>query len=83
MAVGGVRAIALIGHTDCRMSDLASRREEFVAGLVDVGWERSEAERHFLAYVPRFEIGDEIDFVLAESARLGTRYPAVVVAPLI
>lgn len=83
VAVGGVRSIALIGHTDCRMSDLVSRREEFVAGLVDAGWERAEAERHFEQSVPRFEIGDEIDFVLEESARLRDRYPAVAVAPLI
>jgi carbonic anhydrase len=83
VAVGGVRAIALIGHTDCRMSDLASRRDEFVAGLVDAGWEHDAAERHFVQSVPQFEIGDEIDFVLAESRRLRARYPAVSVAPLI
>jgi carbonic anhydrase len=83
VAVGGVRSIALIGHTDCRMSDLASRRDEFVAGLVETGWEREEAERHFEQSLPRFEIGDEIDFVLEESARLRARYPAVAVAPLI
>ncbi len=83
VAVGGVRSIALIGHTDCRMSDLASRRDEFVAGLVDAGWDREEAERHFVESVPQFEIGDETDFVIAESARLRARYPAVSVAPLI
>ncbi|HJR54233.1 MAG TPA: carbonic anhydrase [Gemmatimonadota bacterium] len=83
VAVGGVRSIALIGHTDCRMSELGSRRDEFVAGLVDAGWERKAAERHFVESVPQFEIGDEIDFVIAESARLRARYPAVSVAPLI
>ena len=83
VAVGGVRSIALIGHTDCRMSDLGSRRDEFVAGLVDVGWNRDAAERHFVESVPQFEIGDEIDFVVEESARLRNRYPAVSVAPLI
>ena len=83
VAVGGVRSIALIGHTECGMSGLASRQDEFVAGLVDVGWERDEAERHFQQSVPQFEIGDAIDFVLSESARLRARYPAVSVAPLI
>lgn len=83
IAVGGVRSIALIGHTECGMSGLASRRDEFIAGLVDAGWDRDEAERHFLQSVPQFEIGDEIDFVIAESERLRARYPAVAVAPLI
>src|SRR6266436_3732470 len=38
IAVGGVRAIALIGHTNCGMTGLTARRELFIAGLVDVGW---------------------------------------------
>lgn len=83
IAVGGVRSIALIGHTECGMSGLASRRDDFIAGLVHVGWDRDEAERHFRESVPLFEIGDEIDFVVAESRRLRARYPAVSVAPLI
>lgn len=83
IAVGGVRSIALIGHTECGMSGLDSRRKEFITGLVGVGWDRDEAERHFRESVPLFEIGDEIDFVIAESARLRARYPAVSVAPLI
>ena len=83
IAVGGVRDIALIGHTQCGMSGLASRREEFVAGLVDAGWTREEAERHFDSYAPLFEIGDEIDFVISESRRLRARYPAVSVTPLL
>ena len=29
IAVGGVRAIALMGHTNCGMSNLAGRREMF------------------------------------------------------
>ena len=83
VAVGGVRSIALIGHTECGMSNLASRRDEFVAGLVDAGWNRDEAMSHFLESVPLFEIGDEIDFVIQDSRRLRARYPAVSVAPLI
>jgi carbonic anhydrase len=65
------------------MSGLDSRREEFIAGLVNVGWDRDEAERHFRQSVPQFEIGNEIDFVIAESARLRARYPKVSLTPLI
>jgi carbonic anhydrase len=84
IAVGGVRAIALIGHTSCGMVNLMSRREQFIDGLVNnAGWERARAEEHFMAFAPMFEIGNEIDFVLSESVRLRQRYPKVLVAPLI
>lgn len=82
IAVGGVRAIALIGHSQCGMVGLADRREAFVDGLVDAGWERGAAEGHFDRFAPLFEIGDALDFVLAEAVRLRERYPAVLVAPL-
>ena len=83
IAVGGVRDIALIAHTQCGMSGLAARREEFIAGLVDVGWARRAAEEHFARHAPEFEIGDEVDFAIAEAGRLGALYPAVSVTPLV
>jgi carbonic anhydrase len=33
-------------------------------------------------FVPMFEIGNEIDFVLNEAKRLRNRYPKILVAPL-
>lgn len=83
VAVGGVRSIALIGHTSCGMTNLSARREEFVAGLVDVGWSLEEAELHFDGFAPLFEIGDPIEFVSLEARRLAARYPAVSVTPMI
>lgn len=84
IAVGGVRAIALIGHTNCGMVNLTARREQFVRGLVEsAGWDRRLAEEHFDHLAPHFEIGNEIDFVLAEAARLRRRYPKVLVAPML
>lgn len=83
VAVGGVRALALVGHTQCGMVDLHRRRDEFVAGLVDVGWEREAAEAHFDTFAPLFEIGDEVDFVRSEARRLRDRYPGLLVTPLI
>lgn len=84
VAVGGVRAIALIGHTQCGMVNLMARREPFVQGLVrHAGWDREWAETHFMHFAPMFEIGDEVDFVLSEVKRLRLRYPRVQVAPLI
>jgi carbonic anhydrase len=83
IAVGGVRAIALIGHNHCGMVNLMARQEAFVQGLMDAGWEKEWAEAHFMHFAPMFEIGNEVDFVLSEAKRLRQRYPAVVVAPLI
>ena len=83
IAVGGVRALALIGHTQCGMSRLSLRRAEFVEGLVDAGWEREDAITHFDRFAPEFEIGDPVDFVSSEAKRLAELYPAVTVTPMI
>lgn len=83
VAVGGVRHIALIGHTHCGMVNLMARKQPFVQGLVDAGWDPAAAEDHFLHFSPIFEIGNEVDFVLSEAKWLRLRYPAVRVAPLL
>ena len=84
IAVGGVRAIALIGHTHCGMVNIAARKDQFIDGLVKgAGWSRRSAEEHFFQNAPLFEIGNEIDFVLSEVRRLRDRYPSIVVAPMI
>src|SRR5437763_15799014 len=45
IAVGGVRAIALIGHNSCGMVNLHSKRDAFINGLVqDAGWDSEYAE---------------------------------------
>jgi carbonic anhydrase len=84
IAVGGVRALALLAHTDCGMVGLAARREPFIEGLVDgAGWDREAAAAHFDESVPRFEIGDAAGFVISEAGRLRRRYPRITVAPLL
>jgi carbonic anhydrase len=84
IAVGGVRAIALIGHTNCGMVNLASKRESFIDGLVEAaGWEREYAEQHFMHFAPMFEIGNEVDFVTSEAQRLRSRYPKILIQPMI
>jgi carbonic anhydrase len=84
IAVGGVRCIALIGHTQCGMVDLIARKEQFIQGLVNAaGWSRQSAEEHFLQFAPTFEIGNETDFIVSEVKRLRFRYPKILVAPLL
>ena len=84
IAVGGVKSIALIGHNNCGMVNLISKKDLFIQGLVEsAGWEREWAEEHFMHFAPIFEIGNEIDFVLSEAKRLRLRYPKIQVVPLL
>lgn len=84
IAVGGVRAIALIGHNHCGMVNLIARQGQFIDGLVkNGGWEREWAVEHFRHFAPMFEIGNEIDFTLSEAKRLRLRYPGIRVAPML
>ena len=84
IAIGGISTIALLAHTNCGMVNLMSKRERFIAGLVDkAGWDREWAETHFMHFAPMYEIGNEVDFVLSEAKRLRLRYPKLLVAPLL
>ena len=83
IAVGNVTSIALVGHNQCGMVNLISRKDLFVRGLVEsAGWQREDAENHFHHFAPMFEIGNEIDFILSEVKRLRFRYPKILIAPL-
>lgn len=83
IAVGKVSHIALIGHNNCGMVNLISRRSEFINGLVSTaGWTKEMAEEHFMHYAPMFEISNETDFILSETKRLRLRYPMIMIAPL-
>jgi len=83
ISIGGIQHIALIGHNNCGMVNLVSRRDQFINGLVDkAGWEKKFAEEHFEQYAPMFEIGNEIEFVISEAKRLRLRYPKIKVAPM-
>lgn len=83
IAVGGIRCIALIGHTQCGMVNLIARKDQFVEGLVKSGWQKESAEEHFSHFAPMFEIGNEVDFILSEVKRLRQRYPKILVAPML
>jgi len=75
--------MALIGHNQCGVVNLITRRYQFTQGLVEnAGWEKEIAKEHFTRFAPMFEIGNEIDFVLSKAKRLRLRYPKVQVAPL-
>jgi carbonic anhydrase len=84
IAVGGIRTIVLLAHTDCGMARVARQHDEFVRGLVDyAGWDEARAEKHYADSVPKFAISNEIDFVMREAERLRGLYPRINVAPLL
>ena len=83
IAIGGVRHLALIGHTQCGMVNLYSKRENFINGLVEIGWSHAEAEAHFTHFSPMYEIGSEKHFILTEVKRLRLRYPKIQIAPML
>jgi carbonic anhydrase len=83
IAVGQVSHIALIGHNNCGMVDLISRKTEFVNGLMEqAGWDKQRALDHFTKFAPMFEIRNEIDFILGEAIRLRKDYPKISIAPM-
>lgn len=83
VSVGRVKAIALIGHTQCGMVNVMSKKERFIDGLIEnAGWNELQAEEHFNQYAPMFEIGNAMDFIISEVERLRLRYPKITVAPL-
>jgi carbonic anhydrase len=83
IAIGGIRDVALIGHTHCAMVNLMAKRPAFVSGLAAAGFDEEAAENHFHHFAPMFEIGDEMDFLLSETKRLRARYACLSVAPMI
>lgn len=84
IGVAGVRAIAIVGHDDCRLVDLRDHREQFVVRMIEAaGWERPAAEQHFDHWSDLFSVDNPVDFVVAEAARLRARYPRILVAPLL
>jgi len=83
IAVGGVKYIALIGHNNCGMVNLVSRKRKFIDGLIEnAGWHKEIAEDHFRHFAPMFEIGNEVDFIMSEVKRLRLRYPKIIIAPM-
>ena len=55
ISVGGIQHIVVIGHNDCGMVNLISRKDQFIKGLVDkAGWDKEMAEEHFAELAPVF-----------------------------
>ena len=83
VAVAGIRYIAVIGHSDCMMVNLETRKKDFVENLSEHRlWDRAEAERHFMDMCAQFSKTDAADSVIAEVEFIRSQYPGVIAAPL-
>lgn len=84
ISIGKVRHIVLIGHTNCGMVNLASKKENFIKGMVEgAGWSEEKATTHFQKYAHQFEIENEVKFVFNEATRLRNCYPLITVVPML
>ena len=81
---GDVKHVALIGHTNCGMVNLTSKKDKIIQGLIEnAGWSKEQSENHFSSFAPFFEIENEVDFVVSESKRLKEKYPKIMFVPMI
>jgi carbonic anhydrase len=84
IAVGGVRWLAVLTHTDCGMAQLMGKRDAFVQGLVEHGgWSRDAAASLFDGAAGEHYIGDAVAYARNEARRLRALYPKIRVAPLL
>jgi len=84
VSVGGIKHIAIIGHSDCAMTKLSLNETKFIRGMVKhAKWSKRLAIRHFNNKSLEFGIKDEIDFTLKEVKRLRKLYPGITIVPLI
>ncbi len=84
LAVGGVRSIAIIVHSDCGMVNLGGRKDKIVNGIVRAtGWKKIYAEDYFKSYAPVCEIVNEVNFAISEVKRLREMYHDILIAPLL
>ena len=81
---GDIKHVALIGHSNCGMINLMSKKDKIIQGLVqNAGWTKEQAENHFNSFAPFFEIENEVNFVISESKRLKEKYPNILFVPII
>jgi carbonic anhydrase len=84
VSMKGIKHLAVIGHTDCGMVNLESRKEQFIDGLVEnAGWEKGKARDHFHNLAPESEIGNEMNFTVNETSRMRQLYPELTVVPML
>ena len=81
--VGNIKYMALIGHSDCGMVDLFSNKESFIKGIgKNAGWENIYANDYYMEMAPRFETGNEVEFILTQTKRLREQFHKIEIVPM-
>ncbi len=84
IAVGHIKAIAVIGHTDCGMLNLEDQKHKFIEGLShSLHWTEQKTTGFFDNYYLENEIYDEVQFTLKQVATLREKVPNLVIAPFV
>lgn len=84
IGLAGISTIALVAHDDCQLGKLGDRRAAFIEGMIELGgWEEAAAAQHFDHWSDLFAVDDPVAFVVGEAARVQSRYPKILVAPLL
>ncbi len=83
VALGGIRAVAIIGHTDCAMTKITDDPDKFVEGLSQSGWSRQSAKEYFESQAPTHSFTDPVQLIINQCQLLRRRYTEILFAPLI
>lgn len=83
MAVRDIRAVAIIGHSDCAMLDVERHRQKFIATATELGtMSEAEAAKLFEKGASRFGFENSIAQTLAQCEHLHKVVPGALIAPL-
>lgn len=83
ISVRQIKHLALIGHSDCGMVNIKARKDQIINGLVEfAGWKKENAKDHFSQSLDKFEINNEISFILSQTKRLRSQYPKIKIVPM-
>lgn len=81
VAVGGVKAIALISHTDCGMVALEEKRQTFIEGFTGISdWHPGEAAAFFDKHATENALCRESDIIFEEATRYRSWFPRLAIA---
>ncbi|HBF13980.1 MAG TPA: carbonic anhydrase [Deltaproteobacteria bacterium] len=85
IAMGEVRTLAIIGHTDCAMTKVKEVKRCFVRRLDTwhTGWSAKDALRHFNRWAPTFYIENIEQHVRIQADWISGIFPDLLVAPMI
>ncbi len=83
VAVGAVQHIALIGHTNCGMVNLAAKKEKYINGLENAGWGGDSTKEMFESNLADYGLENEIDILNRQTSQFREKFKNVITVPMI